>query len=157
MIWAWRLIKANHADAAFAGEGTKRWGGRWNSKGVRVVYTAESLPLATLEVIGHALFYDALKNFVCIPVDFSPRLSQSIFIEDLPDNWQADPIPESVRKIGDRWVQNQESVLLQVPSAIIPFEYNYLINPSLPDFERLVIHSPQKFYFDPRLLQKNKG
>jgi RES domain-containing protein len=98
-----------------------------------------------------------LKNFVCIPVDFSPRLSQSIFIEDLPDNWQADPIPESVRKIGDRWVQNQESVLLQVPSAIIPFEYNYLINPSLPDFERLVIHSPQKFYFDPRLLQKNKG
>jgi RES domain-containing protein len=56
MIWAWRLIKANHADDAFAGEGAKRWGGRWNSKGVRVVYTAESLSLATLEVIGHALF-----------------------------------------------------------------------------------------------------
>ncbi|MCP4191062.1 MAG: RES family NAD+ phosphorylase, partial [Planctomycetaceae bacterium] len=50
MIWAWRLIKANHADDAFAGEGAKRWGGRWNSKGVRVVYTAESLSLATLEV-----------------------------------------------------------------------------------------------------------
>jgi RES domain-containing protein len=75
----------------------------------------------------------------------------------LPGNWQADSIPESVRKIGDLWVQNQESVLLQAPSAIIPFEYNYLINPSHPDFEKLVIHSPKKFYFDPRLLQKNKG
>jgi len=152
MIRAWRLIKTEHADDAFTGEGARRGGGRWNCKGVRVVYTSGSLSLATLEVMVHTHFYSALKYYVCIPIDFDPRLSQSIAIEDLPDNWKADPIPQSAKKVGDRWIQNQESVILKVPSAIIPVEYNYLINPSQPDFEKVVIHSPQKFAFDPRLL-----
>jgi RES domain-containing protein len=152
MIRAWRLIKAEHADDAVAGEGARRGGGRWNSKGVRVVYTSGSLSLATLEVMVHTHFYSALKYYVCIPIDFDPSLSQSITIEDLPNNWKADPIPQSIKKVGDRWIQNQESVILKVPSAIIPVEYNYLINPSHPDFEKVVIHSPQKFAFDPRLL-----
>ena len=69
MIRTWRLIKAKHADEAFAGEGARLWGGRWNSKGVRVVYTAASLSLATLEVMVHTPFYNALKNYVCIPID----------------------------------------------------------------------------------------
>jgi RES domain-containing protein len=153
MIRAWRLIKAEHADDAFAGEGARRGSGRWNSKGVRVVYTSGSLSLATLEVMVHTPFYSALKNYVCIPVDFDSSLSQLITTEDLPDNWKADPIPKSVRDVGDRWVRNQESVILKVPSAILPVEYNYLINPSHPDFEKVVIHSPQKFAFDPRLLK----
>jgi len=152
MIRAWRLIKAEHANDAFAGEGARRGGGRWNSKGVRVVYASGSLSLATLEVMVHTHFYSALKYYVCIPIDIDPSLSQSISIEDLPDNWKTDPIPQSIKKVGDRWIQNQESVILKVPSAIIPVEYNYLINPSHPDFEKVVIHSPQKFAFDPRLL-----
>ena len=153
MIRAWRLIKAEHADDAFAGEGARRGGGRWNSKGVRVVYTSGSLSLATLEVMVHTHFYRALNYYVCIPIDFDPSLSQSIPIEDLPENWNADPIPPSVRKVGDRRIQNQESVILKVPSAIIPVEHNFLINPSHPDFEKIVIHSPQKFPFDHRLLK----
>ena len=152
MIRAWRLIKAEHADDAFAGEGARRGGGRWNSKGVRVVYTSGSLSLATLEVMVHTHFYSTLKYYVCIPIDFDPSLSQSITIEDLPDNWKTDPIPQSIKKVGDRWIQNHESVILKVPSAIIPVEYNYLINPSHLDFEKVIIHSPQKFAFDPRLL-----
>ena len=152
MIRTWRLIKANHADDAFAGEGARCLAGRWNNKAVRVVYTAESLSLATLEVIVHTPFYKALKNYVCIPIDFNLNLSKSITTEDLPDNWTTDPIPQSVKELGDRWIQNQESVILKVPSAIIPVEYNYLINPSHPDLEKVVIHSPQKFDFDHRLL-----
>ena len=158
MIRAWRLIKANHADEAFTGEGARRWGGRWNSKGVRIIYTAESLSLATLEIMVHTPSYKALKNYVCIPIDFNPRLSQSISIEDLPDNWRADPIPESVQIIGDQWVENQQSLILKVPSALIGVEYNYLINPSHADFKKLVIHSPQKFTFtlDPLEWTRNK-
>jgi RES domain-containing protein len=152
MIRAWRLIKAEHADDAFDGEGARRGGGRWNSKGARVVYTSGLLSLATLEVMVHNHFFSALKNYVCIPIDFDSSLSQSITLEDLPDNWKADPIPQSVKEVGDRWIQNQESAILKVPSAIIPAEYNYLINPSHPDFEKIVIHPPQKFAFDPRLL-----
>jgi RES domain-containing protein len=152
MIRAWRLIKAEHADDAFAGEGARRGGGRWNSKGVRLVYTSGSLSLATLEVMVHTHFYSTLKSYVFIPIDFDPGLLQSIAIEDLPDNWQADPIPRSVKIAGDRWIENQESVILKVPSAIIPIEFNYLINPSRPDFGKIVIHTPQKFDFDSRLL-----
>ena len=152
MIRAWRLIKAEHANDAFAGEGARRGGGRWNSKGVHVVYASGSLSLATLEVMVHTHFYSALKYYVCIPIDFDPSLSQSITIEDLPDTWKADPIPQSVKKMGDRWIHNQKSVILKVPSVIIPVEYNFLINPSHPDFKKVVIHSPQKFAFDPRLL-----
>ena len=152
MIRSWRLIKAEHAEDAFAGEGARRGGGRWNSKGIRIVYTSGSLSLATLEVMVHNHFYSALKYYVCIPIDFDPSLLQSIAIDDLPDNWQADPIPQSVKKTGDRWIENQESVILKVPSAIIPIEFNYLINPLHPDFEKIVIHAPQKFTFDYRLL-----
>ena len=139
MIRAWRPIKAEHADDAFTGEGARRGGGRWNSKGVRLVYTSGSLSLATLEVMVHTHFYSALKSYVCIPIDFDPSLLQSIAIDDLPDNWQADPIPQSVKKAGDRWIKNKESVILKVPSAIIPVEFNYLINPSHPDFGKIVI------------------
>jgi len=139
MIRAWRPIKAEHADDAFTGEGARRGGGRWNSKGVRLVYTSGSLSLATLEVMVHTHFYSALKSYVCIPIDFDPSLLQSIAIDDLPDNWQADPIPQSVKKVGDRWIKNKESVILKVPSAIIPVEFNYLINPSHPDFGKIVI------------------
>jgi len=152
IIRAWRLIKAEHADDAFTGEGARRGGGRWNSKGVRLVYTSGSLSLASLEVMVHTHFYNALKYYTCIPIDFDPGLSQSITIGDLPDNWQADPIPQSVQKVGDRWIKNKESVILKVPSAIIPVEYNYLINPLHPDFEKIVIHAPQKFTLDSRLL-----
>jgi RES domain-containing protein len=95
-----------------------------------------------------------LKNYVCIPVDFSPRLCQSISLNDLPDNWRTDPIPESVQAIGDQWVQNKESAILKVPSVIIPVEYNYVINPSHPDFTKLDVHSPQQFILDIRLLNK---
>ncbi len=151
MIRAWRLIKAVHADDAFSGEGARRGGGRWNSKGVRIVYTSESLSLATLEVMVHSAFYRALNNFICIPMDFDPGLSQSMTLENLPDHWMMDPIPQSIKDMGDRWAQNQQSVILKVPSAIIPTEHNYLINPSHPDFKKVVIHSPQKFPSDPRL------
>ena len=98
MIRAWRLIKAEHADDAFTGKGARRGGGRWSSKGVRVVYTSGSLSLATLEVMAHTNFYRALKYHVCIPIDFDPSLLLSIAIEDLPENWNSDPIPPSVRK-----------------------------------------------------------
>jgi RES domain-containing protein len=151
MTRAWRLIKAEHADEAFTGEGARRGGGRWNSKGVRIVYTSGSLSLATLEVMVHTHFYSALKNYVCISIDFEPILLHSITVEDLPANWKADPIPQSVKEVGNRWIKNQDSVILKVPSVIIPVEYNYLINPSHPDFEKVVIHLPQKFAFDLRL------
>ncbi len=148
MIRSWRLIKAAYADEAFSGEGARRGGGRWNSKGVRMVYTSGSLSLAALEVMVQTAYFSTLKSYISIPIDFDPDLSKSIRLEDLPDNWQADPIPQSTKEVGDRWIQNQESVVLKVPSAIISVEYNFLINPMHPDFNKVTVHLPQKITFD---------
>jgi RES domain-containing protein len=151
MVRVWRLVKRKHLYVAFAGEGSRRWSGRWNSKGVRVVYASESLSLATLEILVHAPSYEVLKGFAAIPVDFDPDLSSIADNKDLPDNWRNDPAPSALKAIGDQWVKNQKSVILRVPSAIIPIEYNYLINPGHPDFKDLMINPAQEFIFDPRL------
>ena len=71
--------------------------------------------------------------------------------EDLPPAWRRDPAPQSVKNLGDRWVRTARSLVLQVPSAVVPSESNYLINPSHPDFGQIEITGPIDPQIDPRL------
>lgn len=151
MITAWRIIKAKHQCSAFDGEGARLYGGRWNTKGVPMVYVAESLALASLEIIIHLPADELLKKFVRIPVKFSPKLVSEVDMVSLPDGWVSDPAPGFTKLVGNRWIKDQESVVLKVPSAIIPEEFNYLINPLHPDFKKISIGSPVAYFFDPRL------
>lgn len=148
---AWRICKERFAATAFDGEGAFRDGGRWNSEGVRVVYVAGSAALATLEILVHVSEPDDLYRipFVLIPVDFEPGLVSEP--PSLPRGWHQDPPPVEAAAIGDRWVETQPSLLLQVPSAVIRAEFNYLINPLHPRFAELVIGPPEPFRFDSRL------
>lgn len=130
MIWEFRGCRTAFLSSLVVGFFSKRFRTSWHR------FTPSFF---ASRLMVHTHFYSALKNYVCIPIDFDPSLLQSIAIDDLPDNWQADPIPQSVKKAGDRWIKNQESVILKVPSAIIPVENNYLINPLHPDFEKIVI------------------
>ncbi|MBW1797127.1 MAG: RES domain-containing protein [Deltaproteobacteria bacterium] len=151
MITAWRIIKAKHQDSAFNGDGARLYGGRWNTKGVPMVYVAESLALASLEIIIHLPADELLKKFVRIPVKFSPKLVSEVDMVSLPAGWVSDPAPAFTKLVGNRWIKNQESVVLKVPSAIIPEEFNYLINPLHPDYKKLSIGSPVAYFFDHRL------
>lgn len=153
MLRAWRLIKKKHAKEALSGEGSRLYGGRWNSKGLRVIYAAESLSLATLEVIVHLQFYAALKNFVCLPIDFESTSLKTVNIDDLPENWREDPIPLACRSFGDKWIEKKDSLILKIPSVIIPVDNNYLINPDHPDFNKLTINPLQNFELDKRLIK----
>jgi len=153
MSSAWRIVQAHVADRAFTGEGSRRYGGRWNSKGYAVVYTSSSISLAILEVLVHIPIYGILEEYVCFPVDFDQGFVLSLIIDDLPSNWKKDPSPKAIKQIGDSWVESRESVILEVPSTIVPTEKNYLINPAHPDFKKLKIGSPTKIEFDPRLLR----
>jgi RES domain-containing protein len=153
MAIAWRIVQAHVADRAFTGEGARRYGGRWNSKGFAVVYTASSISLAILEVLVHIPIYGILEEYVHIPVEFDQDLAATLNSKNLPDDWNQDPSPLAIRQIGDSWVENLESVILEVPSAIVPTEKNYLINPAHPAFKKLKIGSPTKFQFDPRLIK----
>ncbi len=148
---AWRIIKARHAAEAFSGEGPRRYGGRWTSPGVAVVYAAEHASLAVLEVLVHLGSSGQLPSYVIARCEFDPKLSERISAEDLPRDWRVSPPLQSLRAIGDRWAAEGRSAVLDVPSAVLPIERNYLLNPGHPDFKKVVTGEPRAFAFDPRL------
>jgi RES domain-containing protein len=153
MSFAWRIVQAHVADRAFTGEGSRRYGGRWNSKGFAIVYTSSSLSLAILEVLVHVPIYGILEEYVYFPVEFDQDFVLPLDMDNLPNNWKNDPPPRAIKQIGDSWVEGRKSVILEVPSTIVPTEKNYLINPALPDIKKLKTGSPTKLEFDPRLIK----
>lgn len=151
MRQAWRIVKAGRAAAAFDGEGARRFGGRWNSPGTRLVYSSGSQALAALETLVHLIPPVALP-FVIIPVAFDAGLVERVEASVLPSGWTEEPPPSFTQYLGDRWVTETRSAVLEVPSVLIPSESNYLLNPAHPDFQKIRIGSPRPFSFDPRLL-----
>ncbi len=151
IIRAWRLLKTAYAASAFSGEGAFKFGGRWNSVGTRVVYTAESVALATLEILAGGAPLSLLGEFVKIPVEFD---DSSVFaLNALPDGWDKYPPGRKTREIGDAWVRESKSVVLKVPSAVVREEFIYIINPLHPNApKRLRIGKVEKFRVDKRLL-----
>ena len=151
MSTAWRIVKKRHVESAFDGEGARHYGGRWNSPGTAVVYVAESRALALLEVLAGIRSLRHSSAYVLIPVDFDEELTRALDPDQLPDAWDQGPPQPSVQRLGDEWVDQQESPILKVPSVIVPGEYNYLLNPAHPDFRRIEIGAPQELPIDPRL------
>ena len=151
VIEAWRLTTRARAESAFSGIGSKKTGGRWNSKGVAVVYASSSIALAALEVLVNVEDQSVLDTYVPVPVRFSGEWV--LPVERLPSNWRADPHPLETRKLGDDWAEGLRSPVLAVPSAVVPPEQNLLLNPEHSDFGRLEIGEPLwDFAFDGRLL-----
>jgi RES domain-containing protein len=150
-VTAWRIVKARHAATAFTGEGAARTGGRWNSRGVRMVYASTTLSLAALETLVH-LNPPVQLPYVCFPIELDADGVETVPSADLPPEWRDEPGPVSTRLLGDRWVAAARTVALRVPSVIIPSEFNILLNPQHPDFGRLTLGPAQPFSFDPRLI-----
>lgn len=153
MIRVWRLTDAKYAQQAFDGEGARRYGGRWNHKGSRVVYTSDSLALAALEQLVHISAGLPLPPRVALAVDIPdeiPRLEY--FPEDLPEGWRRSDGVKALRDLGTEWVLSARTAVLGVPSVVIPQERNYVFNPNHEDFEKLEFHEATPFEFDPRLL-----
>ena len=148
---AWRIVKAKRAATAFTGEGAAKSGGRWNSRGVPVVYTSCSKALAALEHLVH-LNPPVLFKYVAIRIQFDDALIETFPAKALPLDWQTEPPPPSTKAIGDAWVRSVRSAVLTLPSVIIPGELNHLLNPAHPDFKKISIGKPEPFAFDPRLL-----
>jgi RES domain-containing protein len=151
---AWRIVKRNFRKASFTGEGARRYGGRWNSKGVAVVYVAESQSLAALEMLAHLDSGEMLRYYVVISVSFEPRLVVDVDVSTLPKNWKTYPAPRSLRAIGDAWVSSHKSPVLRVPSVLVPSESNFLLNPHHPEYTNLIIGEPLRFSSDPRLFRR---
>lgn len=152
MILAYRICQRRLARKAFDGEGERLYGGRWNSPGTRLVYVSSSAALAQLEMLVHLESDEILSaRYVLIPVRIPPRCVRTVTADELPRNWRSLVAPRSTRRLGDEWVEAASSVALRVPSAIVPQEWNYLINPAHPDFRRLEIGKAESLSFDKRL------
>lgn len=149
-ITAWRITQAQYQDTSFSGEGAKRYGGRFNSTGVPVVYTAESIALATLELLVRVNQRTHLNRYVRISVRFSrDHVTEP---SSLPEGWDAHPYGPASQAVGDEWALSQQSLVLKVPSVVEPMESNYLINPLHPDYDALEIGHPTPLQLDARLL-----
>jgi RES domain-containing protein len=155
VILAWRIVSAQYQDKAFTGDGAKTYGGRWNSKGVPIIYTADSLALASIEILVNLPSAKLLDNYLKIPVHFEENLVQELPFTDLPSDWDSRPVSQSTQAIGDNWFKEQRSAVLKVPSVVVPEEYVYLLNPVHPDFTKIETGTPVAYHFDTRLIKKD--
>ncbi|HEX2122177.1 MAG TPA: RES family NAD+ phosphorylase [Thermoanaerobaculia bacterium] len=152
MLTAWRIVKAKFADEAFTGDRSLVTAGRWHSAGTRVIYTAESVSLATLEILVHLDPGRPFPEYVVIPCYFHEVLVEELDLTQLPENWFTTVSPPALRIFGDRWARDRVSAVLKVPSAVTRVEFNYLLNPEHPDFRSIDIGEPRAVVLDERLL-----
>ena len=140
----------------FDGEGAFRFGGRWNSRGTRILYTAGSLSLAALEMLVHLNNEEILFSYSFAIAEFDESLILPIEeFQTLPENWSVSPPPLEIQKIGDEWAREKASVVLKVPTSVLPVEFNYLINVEHSEFSKVKFGKPQSFTFDERLYKKD--
>jgi len=127
-------------------------GYRWNSFNTRLVYTAESRALATLEVSVHLdLSEDLPTDRFYVEIEIPDNITiLEVELKDLPDDWDAKPPAITTQIIGDDFVNDNEAAILKVPSSIVPQEFNYLINPNHTDASRIKVINKTRMSFDPR-------
>ena len=117
-----------------------------------MVYTSSTLALAALEVFVHVSPSDAPVDLVAIPADIPDELTITrVRARDLPPGWRRYPAPLGLARLGSEWLRRGRTPVLQVPSAVIPQEANYLLNPGHSDVRRVRIGRPVAFHFDERM------
>jgi RES domain-containing protein len=149
---AWRITTTPDPDRAFSGDGARTRGGRWNSKGTRLVYAADYPAAAILEQLVQTSSVASLPIYNLFRVTLPESMVSVIDSNTLPGTWRDPERDPAVQAIGDTWVAKRTSLALQVPSAVAPHHVNYLLNPAHPDFATLTIAAPERFALDPRLL-----
>lgn len=149
----WRICRRRYAAEAASGEGARLYGGRWNSRGVRVVYASTSLALAAIETFVNLDPDLQPKDLVSIQGEIPDALEMGrVERRTLPSRWNQSR-DESLRRLGDEWVRAGKTVALLVPSAAIREEWNVLLNPAHPDFSKVKFQKPEPFEFDVRMFR----
>jgi RES domain-containing protein len=150
-LWRIGVDAAKFKADDMQGIGARLTGGRWNSEGVAVVYSASSISLAVLETVVHLDGPPFNRYLVQIEVP-DDVATHALRLEPLEVGWDAVPASMSSTGAGDAWLASGASALLRVPSTIVPEEDNILINPAHPDTARITARKVRRFLYDPRLL-----
>ncbi|WEA03939.1 RES family NAD+ phosphorylase [Mucilaginibacter sp. SJ] len=150
----YRLSKQAYIND-LSGRGAELNGGRWNSKGTAVVYTSSSRALAVLEVAVHTPLGFMPSDYFMATIGLSENSEfLTLDIDQLPEKWNSNPLIKATRQIGDNFVKANKYLALQVPSAIVAGDFNYLLNPLHPNFKSVKIIAADFFEFDSRLFKK---
>jgi RES domain-containing protein len=151
----WRICREAHASTAFSGEGARRFGGRWNSRGVPMVYTSTSLALAAIEYFVNLEPNLAPGDLVSISATLPEgEPARTMQPADLPEEWWSDESLVAARELGDGWIQAATSLAMLVPSVPIRTEWNVLVNPIHPRMRELKVDSAEAFVFDARMFER---
>ena len=157
MIIAWRLAAPEFAGSVqqlLSGEGARLYGGRWNSPGTGAVYLGNSLALASIELLVHLRSIDVLEAYCKMPVFIPESLVMHLDAALLPADWAASAGRSATMAIGDDWLRGGESAVLQVPSAVVAGETNFILNPTHVDVSAIKTGPISEFRFDARLGDK---
>jgi RES domain-containing protein len=151
----YRICKAKYKKTAFSGEGGLKSAGRWHHKGQPIIYAAATLSLAAIELFVHLGRADSKIALVNIAAEIPDGVQMdAIDPESLPKNWNAFPSINATMDLGTAWCASLRSAVLRVPSAIVPGEFNYLLNPQHPDFTKIKIVASDPFSFDSKMWKK---
>ena len=134
-----------------SGDGASMNGSRWNSKNIKMLYTGEYISLTILESLVHLRNIDIPANQYLITIQIPEIDLQEITFFKLKDKWQQHL--SYTQWIGDQFVFAGQSLILKVPSVVVPQEHNFLINPLHKDFKKVKIINSGLLELDKRLLQ----
>jgi len=127
---------------------------RWNLRGQNVIYAGSTRSLSNLELVVRRSSIIPVSNYkvVVISIADDDYLFKQIHINELVENWRTLAAYSSLQEIGSKWYISQGSLILKVPSAVIPYEYNYIINTEHPDFTKYVhVARVEDYFWDNRL------
>ncbi|MCX8019083.1 MAG: RES domain-containing protein [Chitinophagaceae bacterium] len=150
----YRLVRKKYA-LPLSGKGAALKGGRWNSPGTELIYTAANRSLAMAEVAVHLSLATIPDDYVMMELDIPNGVSaRKLKRKELPSNWNVFPYPNSTQKIGDAFVLQNKCCILIVPFAVTRGDYNILINPRHKDFKHIKVTDMYKFPFDRRIFRQ---
>ena len=147
----YRLSKKEFAGS-LSGKGAALRGARWNSAGTEIIYTAASRALAMAEVAVHISLKNLPDDYQVLTI-YIPDDSSLLKISpgELLPGWNRFPPIKNTKIAGDNFIDSNDHLILQVPSAVVPGDYNFLLNPAHPEFDHVKIVEAIDFPFDKRM------
>lgn len=141
-------------SSELSGKDAAKFGNRWNSKGIEIIYSAESRALAMAEVVVHLTVATLPKDYVMMEIEIPNSVAiEELKLSELNDGWNNFPHIKDTQKIGDQFIENNKTCILKAPSAVVKGDFNYLINPYHSDFKKIKIKEVSNFPFDKRMFK----
>lgn len=147
----YRIVHRKYAEI-LSGEGARLFGGRWNTKGNSLIYTAQTSSLAMLEMLVQRNVQVVGIDYFLMTIEIPEKhIAKPIPLKELPLAWNEFPPNTSSKEIGDRFINQNKHLVLPIASVVNPLELNYLINDYHPSFKEVRLVGSKQILFDPRL------